>query len=549
MIRFKGVHSFYKQLQKLILLATLPCSFLITCGPLPKESEFSWVLFDLRLQPGNPSPSKRSGTGGRGSEFAIAVPEKIEFSEKGPEYNSALSWNKVNTSNNIVSLRLPTNEPLKIFVYRYAVNHQQIELEQRLYLRELDDLDLIDFGQSDVFSIRDSGNSLWIDGKNSSILNIQLARQLFGKLAQNYVTGAQVWADRIDADGSFNQLLDADENTTISGPDGSYFLSPDYINYILITEGGFKLNASAAYVRAAPMLATVPDGGQTEVHITPLTTLAAVAPELENIFAESGDWRADMASSTGVSSDLLRVAKVAESFWMLLSGGSNPIAETTQQQLNALSILAQKFAQGSRVNFSGDLSSLVDQAVYETLNNPEISRELSEDSKTIFSLQMTNLTTRLSELLPNNDRVIEDDLLSEFDLLNEQAFSSLQTVLCEFPEGVSVQFDPIILSISLVSGSDNTIEVRGTVSDEDFSALSAYWAIDPPEELRESVDPVLVNATINESGYVETTLNVDNWDHFGSVSLQLTECSPVKVITESCTWVSDSVQVNCNFME
>jgi hypothetical protein len=97
--------------------------------------------------------------------------------------------------------------------------------------------------------------------------------------------------------------------------------------------------------------------------------------------------------------------------------------------------------------------------------------------------------------------------------------------------------------------SENTIAVRGTVSDDDIASLSTYWAINPPQELQESIKPVLINATVNQSGYVETILNVDNWDYFGSVSLQLTACNPINVISESCNWVPNSAQVNCNFME
>jgi len=234
---------------------------------------------------------------------------------------------------------------------------------------------------------------------------------------------------------------------------------------------------------------------------------------------------------------------------MLLAGGTNPIIQSTQQQFSALSILANKLAQGGETAILEDLPSLVGQAVDETLNNPEISRILTEDSKLALNLQLTGLTAGLVELLPNNDQIVEEALLSEFDKLNQQAFNAVQNILCEFSDGVSVQFDPIILSISLARTSENTVAVRGTVSDDDIASLSTYWAINPPQELQESIEPILINATVNQSGYVETILNVDNWDYFGSVSLQLTECNPINVISESCNWVPSSSQVNCNFME
>jgi len=532
----------------LCLLTWILASLLYSCGELPKETENSWVRVRLDLQSSNLSKASRSGTATRGSELAVAVRATTKFSESGPDFRDILTWKKVNTLNNTVSLLLPTNEKLYLFIYRFKENHTSFELEQWLLGQSLL-LNLIDFGKSEVFSVSSTQSSLLVNGQRSSTLTIQLARQLSGRLAQSYVMGANVWADRIEPNGSTNQKLDEDENATTSDSQGSYSLTPEYLDYVLVTEGGFKLNAVGAYIPAAPMLATVPNDGRTEVHITPLTTLVAAAPQLETVIAPSGDWRADIASPSGIPGELLKLAKVTEAYWMLLAGGTNPIVVTTQQQLSALSIFARNLAQEGRAKILEDLPSLVGRAIDETLSNPEISRSLTPESKLALNLQLTGLTAGLAELLPNNDPVVEEDLLSEFDELNQQAFDSVQSVLCAGSSEISIQFDPIILSISLLPIGENMVAVRGKVSDDDIGSLNTYWAINPPQELQESIEPVLINATVNQSGYVETILNVDNWDYFGSVSLQLTECNPINVISESCNWVPNSAQVNCNFME
>ena len=532
----------------LCLLTWTVASLLYSCGELPKEIENSWVRLHLNLQSSAPSKLNRSGTETRGSELAVVVRTTTEFSEHGPDLSDVLDWNRVKTLDNTVSLLLPTNEKLYLFIYRFQENHTSYELEQWL-LGQLPLLNPIDFGKSEVFSVSNTESTLLVNGQRSSMLTIQLAQQLSGKLAQSYVMGANVWADRIEPDGSINQQLDEDENATTSDSNGGYLLAPNYLDYVLVTEGGFKMSATGAYIPAAPMLATVPEDSRAEMHITPLTTLVTADPDLESIFAQSGDWRADIASPQGIPGEFLKLAKVTEAYWMLLAGGTNPIIQSTQQQFSALSILANKLAQGGETAILEDLPSLVGQAVDETLNNPEISRILTEDSKLALNLQLTGLTAGLVELLPNNDQIVEEALLSEFDKLNQQAFNAVQNILCEFSDGVSVQFDPIILSISLARTSENTVAVRGTVSDDDIASLSTYWAINPPQELQESIEPILINATVNQSGYVETILNVDNWDYFGRVSLQLTECNPINVISESCNWVPSSSQVNCNFME
>jgi len=245
----------------------------------------------------------------------------------------------------------------------------------------------------------------------------------------------------------------------------------------------------------------------------------------------------------------MRIAKAAEAYWMLLAGGSNPIIQNTQQQFVALEILSQSLVLGGSSSVLEDLPELMGQAASETMNNPLVSRELSEESKLTISSELINLTTGLVELLPDNEIVVENSKLADFDRLNEKAFNAAQAILCEFPEGVSVQFDPIILSITLVPTSVNTVAVRGAVSDDKIEALSAYWAINPPEDFQADVAPILVNATINPDGYVETILPMVNWDHFGSVSLQLTECSPVNVISATCNWSAGSEQVSCSFMD
>ena len=250
------------------------------------------------------------------------------------------------------------NERLFLFIYRFTENHTSFELEQWL-LGQSPLLNPIDFGKSDVFAVSESGDGLLVNDQRSSTLTIQLARQLSGKLSQGYVRGPQVWADRLDTQGKVNQQLDDDENFTNSSPDGDYDLAPGYLDCVLMTEGGFSLGASGTYIPAAPMMATLPEDRQVAVHITPLTTLVTANPELRSILAQSGDWRTDIASPLEIPGNLLRVAKVAEAAWMLLSGGSNPIMQSTQQQLGGLSILANKLAQGEENAILEDLPSLV----------------------------------------------------------------------------------------------------------------------------------------------------------------------------------------------
>ena len=116
-----------------------------------------------------------------------------------------------------------------------------------------------------------------------------------GKLAQSYVEGALIWADKL-VDGRGNLKLDAEEPRTRSEADGDYQLSGITGDYQLVTFGGYKKNSSGTKIKAAPMLAPAPEAGQTITNITPLTTLVAFEPTLKEKLSAYGDWNADIAS-------------------------------------------------------------------------------------------------------------------------------------------------------------------------------------------------------------------------------------------------------------
>ncbi len=160
----------------LCLLTWTLASLLYSCGELPKEIENSWVRLHLNLQSSAPSKLNRSGTETRGSELAVVVRTTTEFSEHGPDLSDVLDWNRVKTLDNTVSLLLPTNEKLYLFIYRFQENHTSYELEQWL-LGQLPLLNPIDFGKSEVFSVSNTESTLIINGERSSTLTIQFARQ------------------------------------------------------------------------------------------------------------------------------------------------------------------------------------------------------------------------------------------------------------------------------------------------------------------------------------------------------------------------------------
>ena len=48
----------------------------------------------------------------------------------------------------------------------------------------------------------------------------------------------------------------------------------------------------------------------------------------------------------------------------------------------------------------------------------------------------------------------------------------------------------------------------------------------PPNEFENMLDPILLEGTVDSSGFVENSLIINNWAHLGSIKLQLSECNP-----------------------
>ena len=64
-----------------------------------------------------------------------------------------------------------------------------------------------------------------------------------GKLAQGYVSGAQVWYDLVEQNGLGNLQRDPGEVDTLSAFDGSYSLGGLEGKGLLVTMGGIFLNS------------------------------------------------------------------------------------------------------------------------------------------------------------------------------------------------------------------------------------------------------------------------------------------------------------------
>ena len=165
-----------------------------------------------------------------------------------------------------------------------------------------------------------------------NVSNLTLA-QASGKVVQSYVNGATVF---IDFDNDLVQ--DANETAVTTGADGSYTLSYENSSnpsFQLVSVGGTKVDASGNTEPASLMLA--PKGAS---NVSLLTTLVALDSDLAAKLGSNYD--ADLASADGVSAQLLRLAKVVESYAQAFSTSNSPYFAERQDQQGALQLLANQ---------------------------------------------------------------------------------------------------------------------------------------------------------------------------------------------------------------
>ena len=172
---------------------------------------------------------------------------------------------------------------------------------------------------------------------------------LEGKLAQSYVKHAQVWADKL-VGGEGDLKWQNGESLAVSSSGGGYQLTGITGNFQVVTFGGKKQDSAGNWIDAIPMMAPAPEAGQTTTNVTPLTTLVAFEPALKQKLAAYGDWNADIASPSGVSGNLLRIAKTVETLSSTISGGDSPLITDFNANLKSLGFLA------TQLNSSSDLA-------------------------------------------------------------------------------------------------------------------------------------------------------------------------------------------------
>ena len=300
-----------------------------------------------------------------------------------------------------------------------------------------------------------------------------------GKLAQSYVRGAYVWADKL-VDGEGDLQWENGEPLVLSGENGDYQLPGITGEFRLVTSGGFKQDSAGEWIiGASPMVAPAPEPGQATTNVTPLTTLVAFEPALKEKLSAYGDWKADIAAPSGVSGNLLRIAKTVETFSSALSGGDSPVVSDFSANLKSLGKLAT-----SLNSVSGDLASdevlktSTSSAITAVVSDPALVPNPPTETQRLALISSVEQSVQgIAAAIPaTDDAVVEDPtLLAQIEEVLDKVNISENVTITFNLGGGNVHFKTLIAAIE-ISWIENTLFLTANVSGNDLSGLDYNWS-------------------------------------------------------------------------
>ena len=275
------------------------------------------------------------------------------------------------------------------------------------------------------------------DGDDSDAAEVGTV--ISGKVAQTYVSGALVIADKVTGANGMGDFMTSvagqDENGNFlpgevysySDSEGNFSLTipPGYGEYVLLSKGGTVRNSDGERVDALPMMA--PMGAR---NITMITSLAVWAPSLKNKLG--ADYDVDVANRNGVPWQILQLAKTAEAYLSLWSRDDLLGFVPLSFKLEVLGYLANEL-DGDDVDIEkkSDIETAVSVAVWNIVNDDYGLSGIDVEWLTGLFIAATN---GIIDAIPDSGDVVEADILANVELAVAPSLQSLQ--------GNRLAFDP-----------------------------------------------------------------------------------------------------------
>ena len=347
---------------------------------------------------------------------------------------------------------------------------------------------------------------------------------LEGKLAQSYVKHAQVWADKL-VGGEGDLKWQNGESLAVSSSGGGYQLTGITGNFQVVTFGGKKQDSAGNWIDAIPMLAPAPEAGQTTTNVTPLTTLVAFEPALKQKLAAYGDWNADIASPSGVSGNLLRIAKTVETLSSTISGGDSPLIGDFNANLQSLGVLATQLNSSSDLADDTGLKTAASSALTSIVSNSALVQSpptAARRAELVGSLEQA--VQGITDNIRADGVVVEDPtLLAKIETVLEEASIADTVSVTLSMGGGNLNFGAVITEIEM-SWNANTLDLNAVVPDDDPNSIDYNWSITPSVLSLDNPNAPLAQVSNFDGSNLRVSLTV-----IDTAASNFTD-------TRSCTW-------------
>ena len=280
------------------------------------------------------------------------------------------------------------------------------------------------------------------------------------------------------------------------------------------------------------MVAPAPESGQTETNVTPLTTLVAFEPALKEKLDALGGWNVDIASSSGVSGNLLRIAKTVETLSSTLSGGSSPVVSNLSSNLKSLGKLATTLNKAS-----GDLASdavlkaSTSSAIEEIISDPVLVPEPpSATQRAAIKNSSEQAVQGIAAAIPATDEVVVEDasLLAKVEkVLKSAGIAEEISITLNMGSGSTLSFGAVITTIKMNWVDETSLVLTAETADDDPGNLDYRWFTF--SQTLEAADPSL------------STIQIPNFNGTINLKVLLTviDSAANTSDTRSCTWQSN----------
>ena len=347
---------------------------------------------------------------------------------------------------------------------------------------------------------------------------------LEGKLAQSYVKHAQVWADKL-VGGEGDLEWQNGESLAVSSSGGGYQLTGITGNFQVVTFGGKKQDSAGNWIDAIPMMAPAPEAGQTTTNVTPLTTLVAFEPALKQKLAAYGDWNADIASPSGVSGNLLRIAKTVETLSSTISGGDSPLITDFNANLKSLGFLATQLNSSSDLADDTGLKTAASRALTSIVSNSALVQSpptAARRAELVGSLEQA--VQGITDNIRADGVVVEDPtLLAKIETVLEEASIADTVSVTLSMGGGNLNFGAVITEIEM-SWNANTLDLTAVVPDDDPNSIDYNWSITPSVLSLDNPNAPLAQVSNFDGSNLRVSLTV-----IDTAASNFTD-------TRSCTW-------------